>query len=75
LTPAPANLHTSGPSNKRPAASGAPSASAFASAHAYPDQVAAASKRRKTLPKIERVVKIVEVTAVVAAAATAAVAV
>ena len=72
---APANCHTSIPSNKRPAASGAPSASASASAHAYPDQVVAASKRRKTLPKIERVVAIVEVTAVFAAAATAVVAV
>ena len=76
LTPAPANRHTSVPSNKRPAAAGAtPSASATASAHAYPDQVVAASKRRKTLPKIERVVAIVEVTAVVAAAAIAVVAV
>ena len=75
--PAPANRHTSVPSNKRPAASGArpPSASASASAHTYPDQVVAASKRRKTLPKIERVVAILEVTAVVAAAATAVVAV
>jgi hypothetical protein len=76
LTPAPANRHTSVPSNKRPAAAGAtPSASASASAHAYPGQVVAASKRRKTLPKIERVVAIVEVTAVVAAAAIAVVAV
>lgn len=77
LTTAPAPAHATAPRNKRQvlALDFEPTPAPPSKAKAKADQVVAASKRRKNLPKIEAVVAIVEVTAVVAAAATAAVAV